>query len=167
MSHFTNDVAHHDSKSLRLDISPKSHLTSFKTLMFSLEEIKDVVWDCGLARALGPDGFIFWFIRHFWEILGSDVISCVQEFYMNLFPGGVIPLITLIPKVDDPIFINDYRPISLIGIQFKVTTLLSNRLVLVLHNVIGLEQSAFLKDRQILDGPLLVNELVRWFKKKK
>lgn len=86
---------------------------------------------------------------------------------MNLFPGGVIPLITLIPKVDDPIFINDYRPISLIGIQFKVTTLLSNRLVPVLHNVIGLEQSAFLKDRKILDGPLLVNELVRWFKKKK
>lgn len=38
---------------------------------------------------------------------------------------------------------------------------------MVLHDVIGVEQSSFLKGCQILHGPLMDNELVAWFKKKK
>ena len=74
----------------------------------------------------------------------------------------------MIPKVSNPLTIKDYRLISLIGMQFKVIAkLLANRLSLVLHELIGGVQSAFLKGRQILDGPLKVSELVSWFKRKK
>ena len=55
----------------------------------------------------------------------------------------------------------DYRHISLIGCQYKIIgKLLANRLVEVIHSVFSLEQSAFIKGRQILDGPFLLNEVV-------
>ena len=37
----------------------------------------------------------------------------------------------------------------------------------MVDTVVGLEQSAFIKGRQILDGPMMVNELVHHFKSKK
>lgn len=52
--------------------------------------------------------------------------------------------------------------------QFKiVANILAKQISLVLHDVIGVEQSSFLKGCQILHGPLMDNELVAWFKKKK
>lgn len=112
----------------------------------------------------------FHFIRHFWGLLGNDVIAFIQEFFARpYFPTGCSSsFINLIPKVTNPMLISYYRPISLIGIRFKVSAkLLANRLAPVIQDVIGLEQSAFLKGRQILDGLLMVNELTQWFTKRK
>ena len=76
--------------------------------------------------------------------------------------------ITLIPKVENPLLVKDFHPTSLIGMQFKIIAkILAKRLSEVLPNVIGAEQSAFLKGRQILDGPLMVSEMISWGKKKK
>nr|GEU95953.1 RNA-directed DNA polymerase, eukaryota, reverse transcriptase zinc-binding domain protein [Tanacetum cinerariifolium] len=53
--------------------------------------------------------------------------------------------------------INDFRLISLIGAQYKIIAkVLANRLARVIDSVISHEQSAFIKHRQILDGPLMV-----------
>ncbi|GJY32757.1 RNA-directed DNA polymerase, eukaryota, reverse transcriptase zinc-binding domain protein [Tanacetum coccineum] len=65
-------------------------------------------------------------------------------------------------------FTMDFRPISLIGSVYKVIAkILANRLVTVLEDIVSESQSAFVKDRQILDGPLILNELVQWCKKAK
>nr|GEV03585.1 RNA-directed DNA polymerase, eukaryota [Tanacetum cinerariifolium] len=76
--------------------------------------------------------------------------------------------IALIPKVRDPKFVNDYRPISLIGSLYKVITkILGIKIVLGLVNLISEVQSAFLSKRQILDGPFVINEVLSWCKLKK
>ncbi|XP_023758756.1 uncharacterized protein LOC111907189 [Lactuca sativa] len=96
--------------------------------------------------------------------LARERRAILSEFCVNpWFPIGCnSSFITLIPKIENLIRINDYRPISLIGIHFEIIAkLLANRLAPVLHDVIGLEPSAFLNSSQILDGPLLVNEMVR------
>ena len=50
--------------------------------------------------------------------------------------------------------------------QFKVIDkLLAKRLASILPDVIGVEQSTFLKGRRILDGPLMVSELTSRYKK--
>lgn len=50
--------------------------------------------------------------------------------------------------------------------QFKVIDkLLAKRLASILPDVIGVEQSTFLKGRRILDGQLMVSELISWYKK--
>nr|GEU47764.1 RNA-directed DNA polymerase, eukaryota [Tanacetum cinerariifolium] len=44
---------------------------------------------------------------------------------------------------------------------------LANRLVTVLDDIVDEIQSAFVTDRPILDGPLILNEIVHWCKNKK
>ncbi|GJR43314.1 RNA-directed DNA polymerase, eukaryota [Tanacetum coccineum] len=76
--------------------------------------------------------------------------------------------ISLILKVQDPKFVNDYRPISLIGSLYKVVTkILATRLSFIISDLISDVQTAFLPNRQILDGPFIINELLSWCKHKK
>ncbi|GJX53244.1 RNA-directed DNA polymerase, eukaryota, reverse transcriptase zinc-binding domain protein [Tanacetum coccineum] len=135
----------------------------------SLDEIKNAIWDCGSSKAPGPDGFSFMFLKKYWDFMKDDVNDFVSSFMLT----GRLPLgtnsafITLIPKISNPILIKDYRPISLIGMQYKIIAkLLANRLASVIGKLISPEQSAFISGRQILDGPLMLSELIDWYKKK-
>nr|GEY08447.1 RNA-directed DNA polymerase, eukaryota, reverse transcriptase zinc-binding domain protein [Tanacetum cinerariifolium]GEY08450.1 RNA-directed DNA polymerase, eukaryota, reverse transcriptase zinc-binding domain protein [Tanacetum cinerariifolium] len=104
----------------------------------SNEEIKRVVWDCGIDKAPRPDGFTFGFYRR----------------YLSMVPNDNI--------------VKDFRPISHIGNLYKVNAkVLANRLVKVLDDIVDEIQSAFMTDRQILDGPFILNEIVHWCKNKK
>ncbi|GJW45497.1 RNA-directed DNA polymerase, eukaryota, reverse transcriptase zinc-binding domain protein [Tanacetum coccineum] len=47
--------------------------------MVSNEEIKRAVWDCGMDKTPGPDGFTFGFYRHFWNIIEEDVYDVVKS----------------------------------------------------------------------------------------
>nr|GEV44811.1 RNA-directed DNA polymerase, eukaryota [Tanacetum cinerariifolium] len=98
----------------------------------SNEEIKRAVWDCGIDKSPGSDGFTF---------------GCNSSF------------IALIPKVPDANTVKDFRPISLIGSLYKIVAkILANRLVGVLGDIVNEEQSAFITGRQILDCPFILNE---------
>ncbi|GKB58453.1 putative RNA-directed DNA polymerase, eukaryota, reverse transcriptase zinc-binding domain protein [Tanacetum coccineum] len=58
-------------------------------------------------------------------------------------------------------------PISLIGLQYKILAkLLANRLVGVIDELVSHEQSTFISGLQILDGPLMLSEVIDWYKKK-
>lgn len=57
---------------------------SLLDLLFSHEEVKATVWDCGGDKSPGPDGFTFKFIKKNWETLGGDIISYVLEFEKKL-----------------------------------------------------------------------------------
>jgi len=63
--------------------------------------------------------------------------------------------------VDSPQSLNDFRPISLVGSLYKILAkLLANRLRQMIGSVISETQFAFVKNRQILDGILIANEVV-------
>ena len=87
---------------------------------------------------------------------------------MVINEGCNASFITLIPKVLNPIGLNDFRPISLIGIYYKVISkMLAERLKVVMGNIIGETQSAFLQGRYILDGVLIANEVIEELRKTK
>ncbi|KAM0061513.1 putative RNA-directed DNA polymerase [Helianthus debilis subsp. tardiflorus] len=137
---------------------------------FGSGEIRRAVFECGSDRAPGPDGFNFRFFKHFWSIFESDFQSILDEFYSSgrINRGCAGSFIALIPKKKDPSGLGDYRPISLVGVVNKVISkILANRLKMVLGSVISDSQSAFLKNKFILDGPLVVNEIYSWLKKEK
>lgn len=137
---------------------------------FTIKEITNAVWACVNEKALGLDGFSFQFINFFWDILKADILSCVKHFemYEQLNTGCNSSFITLVPKIKDPLKPCDYRPIILIGCIYKIIVKsLANRLKGVIRHNIDEVQSTFLERRNILVGPLIVNELCSWEKKVK
>ncbi|GJY50686.1 RNA-directed DNA polymerase, eukaryota [Tanacetum coccineum] len=136
----------------------------------SHDEIRLAVWDCGVNKSPGPDGFTFEFFRKFWKVIGPDFCEAVEHFFKqgSFSKGCNSSFIALIPKVLDAKFVNDYRPISLIGCIYKVVTkILASRLAMVIAGLVSNTQSAFVAERQILDGPFILNEVLDWCKRKK
>ncbi|GJT01880.1 hypothetical protein Tco_0823049 [Tanacetum coccineum] len=130
------------------------------------EEIKTAVWDCGVGKSPGPDGFTFGFYRRYWTFLENDVVEAVLYFFNNgQFPkGSISSFITLIPKTQEAKMMKDFRPITLIGSLYKIIVkILANRLVVVLEDLVSDVQSAFVTKWQILDGPFILNELFQWW----
>jgi len=130
---------------------------------FTLEEVKAAVWDCDSFKCPGPDGITLGFVKDFLDILQVDVMRFLMEFHRNgrLAKGINSTFIALIPKVDNPHRLNDFRPILLVGNIYKILAkVLANRLRSVIGLVVSNAQSAFIKGHQILDGILVANEIV-------
>nr|KAJ0203637.1 hypothetical protein LSAT_V11C500259620 [Lactuca sativa] len=108
--------------------------TNFLEGEFTINEIKKAVWACGSEKSPGPDGFTFKFVKKYWELLKDDIVQMV-------------------------------KPISLTGSLYKIIAkLLAIRLKRVIGNIIDEVQSAYMEGRNILEGPLIVNDLCSWAK---
>lgn len=77
---------------------------------FSSQEINEAVWCCVGDKSHGPMGLLS---KKKWDILEKDIISHVEDFALSSFiPMGCISsFIALIPKVNDPLLIDDFTPI--------------------------------------------------------
>nr|GEZ30546.1 RNA-directed DNA polymerase, eukaryota [Tanacetum cinerariifolium] len=104
------------------------------------DEIRNAAWVCGENKSPG------------------------QTDLLLIFSGCNSSFVALIPKTHDPKFVSDYRPISLIGSLYKVVTkILATRLSMDISDLILDVQTAFLPNRQILDGPFIINKLLSWW----
>ncbi|KAM0007813.1 putative RNA-directed DNA polymerase [Helianthus debilis subsp. tardiflorus] len=137
---------------------------------FTISEIKCAVWDCEGDRAPGPDGINLRFIKKFWDRLEGDFGRLFEQFYLGeqLNNGCMSTFVALIPKRTDPGSLHEYRPISLIGCINKVVSkVLVNRLKPVIQKLVSEEQTTFLANRSILDGVIILNEVIPWLKRNK
>ncbi|GJZ72934.1 RNA-directed DNA polymerase, eukaryota, reverse transcriptase zinc-binding domain protein [Tanacetum coccineum] len=103
-------------------------------------------------------------------LIENDVYKAVSYFFLfgDIPKGCNSSFIVLIPKFPGANMVKDFRPISLIGSLYKIIAkVLANRLVDKLGSIVNEVQSAFVKDRQILDGPFILDELIQWCKKKR
>jgi hypothetical protein len=138
------------------------------TAIFSMEEITEAVKDCDGSKSPGPDGFNFTFIKEFWDLIKVDIRIMFDQFHGNAcLPKGMCSyFLTLIPKVASPQSLGDFRPISLLGCLYKlIAKVLAARLAKVVGELIPSTQSAFLKGRQLVDGVVVVNEVIDFAKK--
>ncbi|CAL5412431.1 unnamed protein product [Camellia sinensis] len=135
---------------------------------FTEEEVRYVIKNSDGNKAPEPDGFNLAFYKKCWGVVKPEVLQFLREFHQNasLVSSLNSSFIALIPKVDSPSSMRDYRPISLIGSMYKILAkILANRIKQVMPRIISKTQSAFLGGRNILDGILIANEIVDGWRK--
>ena len=112
-------------------------------------------------KAPGPDGLPLIFYQQYWHLIGKDVTTVVLT---CLNSGKFLKAInhtyiTLIPKVQNPEEVVEFRPISLCNVIYKIISkVLANRLKTLLPTIVSESQSAFIPGRLITDNILVAFE---------
>lgn len=133
------------------------------TSLVTEKEIKDAVFAMNPEKTPGPDGMTAAFYRQHWEVIKPCVLSYVKLFFEQSYLDPRIneTHICLIPKIENPITIKDYRPVSLANVAYKIISkILAERLKPWLHNIITENQSAFIPGRLFTDNVLISHELM-------
>lgn len=83
----------------------------------------------------------------------------------QVLKGFQCHFIILATKIKYPLSLVDYRPISLIGLLYKIIArIIALRIKRVIGSVIDDVRSTFVKGWNILEEPLTVNEICSWAK---
>ena len=138
--------------------------------IFTQKEIREVIFQKELNKAPGLDGFPAEFYQTFWEVIKPDLLALFNEFHQGSLPLHSLNfgVITLLPKKAEAIMIQQYRPICLLNVRFKIfTKILTNRIHLVAHKVIRSSQIAFLPGRFILEGAVVLHETIHELHRRK
>lgn len=117
-----------------------------------------------------PDGFQPFFFKHYWHIVGDRVTEVVKKaFQQGTFDASISEtLVVLIPKEDNPTIMNQFRPISLCNVLYKIKTkVLVNRLRPYIMNFVSPLQSSFIPGRGTHDNILVAQEIMHLIKKSK
>ena len=127
-----------------------------------MEEVEAVVKALPGDKA-GPDGFPAVFYKTYWDVIKTDVYRAICQFAStgNLLVQWKSCFIALVPKVPNAQSPDEYHPISLCNVAYKIVSkLLTNRLKLLLSKNISLEQGAFVPGRNINEAILLMQEVL-------
>ncbi len=75
------------------------------------QEIKKVVFEMYDLKAPGPDGLLALFYKKYWDVVGSDVVKAVTNFFYSgkMFQEINKSLIVLIPKVPQSFFLQSFK----------------------------------------------------------
>lgn len=137
---------------------------------FSMDEIKHIVFSLGHNKAPGPDGFPGEFYQFFWDTIKFSLKRLFDDFATGRLDLGRLNFgtITLLPKGEDADRIQRVRPICLMNDSLKVLTKgVYFRLSEVAEEIIDKTQTAFMKNRFIMEGILIMHEVLHEVKKKK
>ncbi|KAK2656069.1 hypothetical protein Ddye_009121 [Dipteronia dyeriana] len=97
---------------------------AFMVTIPSTDNIHDTVFAMDVASASGADGFSGGFYQHCLEVVGSNVVLAVHNFFHTgvIFPGLNSSFIDLLPKQKDSISIGQFRLIVLSNFLFKISS---------------------------------------------
>ena len=121
-------------------------------------------------KAPDPDGFPAEFYQNLWDIIKSDLLqlfNCLHADQLDLFRLN-FGEIFLLPKIKEAERIQQFRPICLLNLSFKIfIKVATNRLNSVADHVVRPSQTTFMQGRNILDGVAVLHEIVHELHHKK
>lgn len=132
-------------------------------------EVKQAVFDMAPLKSPGIDGLHALFFQSQWDLIGTTVFKEIQQFFQHGHLNEELnrTVIALIPKVECPQSIKEFRPISLCTTVYKaITKLLANRLKPIMPILVLPQQSSFVQGRSIIDNVIIGQELVHAMRRK-
>lgn len=76
-------------------------------------------------------------------------------------------VVTLVPKILAPAKVKDYRPIACCTTLYKIISkVITRRIKLVISELVGKAQSAFIEGRSIVDNILVSHEIFKSYNRK-
>eukprot|EP00253_Pinus_taeda_P031662 PITA_31662 len=127
------------------------------------EEISEVLKEMHNGKALGPDGFNVNFFKACWNIVKQDILNVVEDSKRNrtILKALNTSFISLIPKQDNALTPDKFRPIALCNVVYKkISKVVANRLKPLLPTLVSEEQSSYVEGRQILNNIIQAQEVV-------
>lgn len=134
------------------------------------EEIKGAIGSMGALKSPGPDGLNALFFQSQWSHVGESVCSFLKEVCEDHDKVKSMngTLLVLIPKVDHPESIKDFRPISLCNVIYKILTkVLTFRIKNFLPDIISPNQCSFVPGRISSDNIIIAQEVIHSMKNMK
>jgi hypothetical protein len=94
------------------------------TVDFTEKEVLYAISQMKLNKAPGPDGFPADFYQKNWDMIKSDLMSLFGKLHrgeLSLYKQN-FGVITVLPKKENSVQIQQYRPICLLNVSFKIFT---------------------------------------------
>ncbi|XP_074283776.1 uncharacterized protein LOC141608313 [Silene latifolia] len=142
----------------------------FLSQPFSASDVENAFFSMKPNKSPGPDGFPPRFYHLFWGLIKDDITSAVLSFLNS----GILPPawnnthVVLIPKVDLPEMISQFRPISLCNVIYRAASkCIALRLKKVIDGIIGQNQNAFVPGRLINDWGFLGHEILTYINQRR
>lgn len=114
-------------------------------------------------KAPGPDGCPAEFYQFFWAIINANLVQLFNQLHTENLDIAHLNFgeIILLPKTKEASRIQQYRPICLLNVSFKIFTMVAtNRLNGVADHMVKPTQTTFMQGRNILDGVVVLHETV-------
>lgn len=151
-------------RNIDFNIISKADRVAFEAPFTSLD-----VWNALKAmhptKAPGLDDYHAKFYQVHWDKLGHKLSSLIVGFLNDGIPFHDLnaTFIALIPKVKKHESMNEFRPISLCNVMYKILSkMVVNRIKPILPCIVGDAQSAFISNRLITNNIIIASEVFHW-----
>ncbi|KAL3689318.1 hypothetical protein R1sor_015627 [Riccia sorocarpa] len=116
------------------------------------QEVDEVVDGLSPGKSPGFDGITAETLRLCWNFIRADCIDMVQEYWCRgaLTEKTRTAVIKLLPKNDQTQLLSNWRPLSLMGLTYKLLAkIMANRVKTLMHKLVDRLQTGFIQGRNI------------------
>eukprot|EP00112_Aurelia_sp_Birch-Aquarium-sp1_P012597 Seg265.3 transcript_id=Seg265.3/GoldUCD/mRNA.D3Y31 product="Transposon TX1 putative 149 kDa protein" protein_id=Seg265.3/GoldUCD/D3Y31 len=121
-------------------------------------------------KSPGSDGLPAEFYKFFWDTIGEDLVEVLNFCFSKglLTESMRLAILSLIYKKNDIELIKNWRPISLLNVDYKIgSKAFATRLKTVLPHIISSDQTCSVPGRSIFDNLMLIRDTFDYCEMKK
>ena len=155
--HAINELLSHLSKSLSLDD------TELCDEDLTINELKDALFTMEPNKSPGLDGITVEFYKTFWY----DYVDIFERLIYEIINRNELcdsmktSILTLIPKKGDLSRLTNWRPISLLNVDYKIISRsLAKRISSVIDKLVSTDQTCCVPERDITENVITMNNII-------